>query len=273
MGECAYCAEEKKLTREHIIPNWYGVALGVGGSTFVEKAPDKLVSADPKIKDVCAQCNNVVLGALDDYGKSLYIQYFSKPVFLRQKKRFRVDQNILVRWLMKVAYNSARANSADLHVLSNYAKDILNGEGLENILVFCMSIAPSAITSYGCQMARGDGSEELVMPQAFRVGVYRIAESDWYKWSFRYVFIDSYVFYLAIPMKDEGVIAERKSVLAAMLKSGNYGSRVVDGVISLRAPKHHAVEIQAKHASNFPNTYGLTDDLWVDLLKKRGVWI
>ena len=35
-----------------------------------------MVGGQPTLKDVCSQCNNVVLGRLDSYGVELYRRYF-----------------------------------------------------------------------------------------------------------------------------------------------------------------------------------------------------
>ncbi|SEE44728.1 hypothetical protein [Pseudomonas kilonensis] len=269
MGNCAYCGFEGKLTREHIIPDWYDTANSASdGQIFVERAPDKIVNSDPKIKDVCAACNNVVLGKLDDYGKNLYEKYFSHPVYCKERQKIQVDRRRLTRWLLKVAFNSARANKADLHVLKDYAKDIINDGSCDDIILFCSTVAPSIGDGAGWKAAYRQDARGSIKPSAFRVGVFRLPELDFYRWSFRYVYIDSYAFYLAIPQRDVELHEEKKHVIKIMTKGSEFGVRVLNEVIDTKPPKYHAANIVMNHWANFPATYGVIEDPWVVLSSK-----
>lgn len=272
MGNCAYCGLEGKMTREHIIPDWYDSASSAGeGEIFVEKAPDKIVKSDPKVKDVCATCNNVVLGQLDDYGKSLYGKYFCHPVYGKERKKIQVDKKKLIRWLMKIAFNSARANKADLHVLNGYAKDIINDCLCDDIILFCSTLAPSVEDGRGWRAAHKQDARNSVPPHAFRVGVFRLPEVDFYRWSFRYVYIDSFNFYLAIPQRDVELDEERKNVIKLMTKGSEFGVRVLNGVIDTKPPRYHAANVTINHLANFPSAYGVVEDPWVVLSNKGGM--
>ncbi len=269
MGNCAYCDFEGKLTREHIIPDWYDSANSASdGEIFLEKAPDKIVKSDPKVKDVCATCNNVVLGQLDDYGKSLYEKYFCHPVYGKERKKIQVDRRRLTRWLLKIAFNSARANKADLHVLNGYAKDIINDGLCDDIILFCSTVAPSVEDGGGWKAAHRQDARGSIRPNAFRVGVFRLPEVDFYRWSFRYVYIDSFAFYLAIPQRGVEFKEERKRVIKLMTKGSEFGVRVLSGIIDTKPPKYHAANIIINHLANFPNAYGVVEDPWVVLSNK-----
>ena len=73
----------------------------------------KVFGADLIVKDVCARCNNGALSALDTYACKLYDSYFSKTVERNEHVDFRYDHDQLLRWLLKVSYNSSRTTHVD----------------------------------------------------------------------------------------------------------------------------------------------------------------
>jgi hypothetical protein len=107
---CAFCRKPGPLTREHIWPKWLHASHDY--SLKYHSAPDKVLPAEHIIKDVCAECNNGPLSALDDYVKSLHHRYFSKSYQTIKKTTFKYDFEKLTKWLLKVSYNSARAARA-----------------------------------------------------------------------------------------------------------------------------------------------------------------
>lgn len=64
--KCAYCSNEAKSTREHIISS---SVLDLFPECFltVDENRKKIYSADPVINDVCADCNNNKLSYIDNY--------------------------------------------------------------------------------------------------------------------------------------------------------------------------------------------------------------
>jgi hypothetical protein len=76
----------------------------------------------PAVRDVCGQCNNVRLGALDQYGASLYRSSFKHPVLIQTEVVFAYDYHRLLRWLLKLAYNDERTRSEpyDIKPLAPY---------------------------------------------------------------------------------------------------------------------------------------------------------
>ena len=112
MGICAYCKKDRKLTREHIIPNFiYEYQKSIEGKYvgWNERAK-KLLSSEGVIKDVCEDCNNVILGKLDA-SASRMIKSAGVLTENFTEKTATLDYNYssLMRWLLKVSFNSARA--------------------------------------------------------------------------------------------------------------------------------------------------------------------
>lgn len=128
MPYCAYCNQEGSLTREHVIPAFlYALQKsfeeGVVGWNEVAK---KMVRGESKIKDVCAACNNGVLSNLDSYGKQvlgdagLLVQnYLASSLILKY------EYAQLLRWSLKMSFNSSRADRVHSHVFQDFIPFIL----------------------------------------------------------------------------------------------------------------------------------------------------
>jgi hypothetical protein len=81
----------------------------------------RMVGGEGKVKDVCADCNNRVLGELDAYGKQLItnsgllVQNYTK-----RDLRLQYDYSLLLRWLLKVSFNSSRTDGAHSPLFERY---------------------------------------------------------------------------------------------------------------------------------------------------------
>ncbi|WP_087734298.1 hypothetical protein [Paraburkholderia piptadeniae] len=123
MTSCAYCQEERPLTREHIIPAFiYDFQKQLEGSvTGWNEVAQRMVGGEGKIKDVCEDCNNRVLSELDSYGKrlltdsGLFVQNYT-----RQDLTLQYDYSLLLRWLLKISFNSSRTDGAHSHLFERY---------------------------------------------------------------------------------------------------------------------------------------------------------
>lgn len=131
MAECIYCGKAGKLTREHILPSFvYQYHYQIEGQNNVigwREKPEKVVSGEAKIKDVCSDCNNIVLSKYDSHAKDVLesADIFQKNFLLRETT-FNYDYQLFSRWLLKVAYNSSRASGKQVEVFENFKAYILN---------------------------------------------------------------------------------------------------------------------------------------------------
>lgn len=107
---CTFCLQANKLTREHIWPNGILKRLPTYTARFNEKA-GKVIGGDHIIKDVCVTCNNGVLSELDTYGCMLFDKYFHAVAEPETELQFEYDYDKLLRWLAKIAYNTARSSA------------------------------------------------------------------------------------------------------------------------------------------------------------------
>jgi hypothetical protein len=87
---------------------------------------EKMVGGEAKVKDVCADCNNRVLGELDAYGKDLLSESgLLVQNYLRRSLTLRYDYGLLLRWLLKVSFNSSRTDGAHSHLFEEHIPFIL----------------------------------------------------------------------------------------------------------------------------------------------------
>lgn len=145
MKKCAYCRLAKRLTREHVIPSW-----------IIREQPDSDVRFDlsqqrvservPTIRDVCSDCNSGALSTLDSYALTLYDRYFSNKV-PNCGVVFEYDYDLFARWLLKVAFNSARKTNSRPDELEPFADYILGKIPRPlNFRILCFLLRPIIIT-------------------------------------------------------------------------------------------------------------------------------
>jgi hypothetical protein len=85
---------------------------GGGRAIFWLRRIDTEISSEPKIRDVCATCNNVHLSALDDYVTRLFDRAFIHIPTRYESVLFEYDYHLLKRCLLKLCFNSARVHHA-----------------------------------------------------------------------------------------------------------------------------------------------------------------
>src|SRR6266702_179908 len=123
MTRCAYCQEKRPLTREHIIPAFIcNFQKQLEGSVIGwNEVAQCMVGGEGKIKDVCEDCNNRVLSELDSYGKrlltdsGLFVQNYTK-----QELTLQYDYSLLLRWLLKISFNSSRTDGVHSHLFERF---------------------------------------------------------------------------------------------------------------------------------------------------------
>ncbi|PSU69846.1 hypothetical protein C9J22_13285 [Photobacterium phosphoreum] len=131
MAICAYCKNDEKLTREHVIPSFMYKFQKSQIGTYIgwnEKA-GKMLPSEIIIKDVCGECNNVKLGELDSYAQEFFmsngimVDNFVKPNIVLS-----YNFHHLLRWLLKISYNSSRSSGSHPELFDKYISYILDND-------------------------------------------------------------------------------------------------------------------------------------------------
>lgn len=142
--KCAYCDAERDLTKEHVVPDFYHKAFGETISIVKTQTEEKAISNPQEIKDVCAHCNSVALSRLDSYLAALTHKYFSTIVQPGDRIRFEYDFDLLLRVLLKLAYNIARTRNWPIAVFQEAREFIVGEKPLpEGFRVFLQLLIPT----------------------------------------------------------------------------------------------------------------------------------
>jgi hypothetical protein len=204
---CAYCNKPCQQTREHVVPRWYNDTPG-DAETFSARAPLTHVKGDLIVRDVCTVCNSGVLASLDGYGKELYERYFATPVYAGDAVTFEYDGDRLLRWLLKLSYNSARAQNADVRVLREYRNVMLGGSPVPARIRCWLHLVSATAFDNEAEVARParrdeQGQPHVEEPRWFRICQFRITDHPALSLVQRTVLINSFAFTLLIARADE----------------------------------------------------------------------
>jgi hypothetical protein len=171
MPRCSYCEREGFMTREHVIPAFiYALGKKDGGVTGWNLSAEKMMGGELKVKDVCADCNNGVLSDLDAYAQSVLTRAgLTADQFEPSEVVLRYDFDRLLRWVMKVSFNSSRQADQQQELLTPYRGFILGKAPRpkrNEVRLAAVLLAPHPIPD----KARSVAEEHPVIP---KTGVWR----------------------------------------------------------------------------------------------------
>lgn len=203
---CAYCGRAGTFTREHVFPSWLQkrVPPPEKNLQYFDRLR-RFVDGDITIKDVCPECNNVLLSALDGYMAELYDSFLKYFVRSGQSVQFKYRFDYLARWLLKTAYNMARAGNSDIvDELSKCAEYILHGrQRPQGLAVFVRLIIPHRIDPADAHLLPESIKREgEIVPYMVRVakdGNPVVAKYESMLAFYRIVAVNSYYFHLLVP--------------------------------------------------------------------------
>jgi len=206
MLNCAYCNMPCQPTREHVVPRWYNDTPGES-ETFSARAPFTHIKGDIVVRDVCSVCNGGALSALDSYGKAMYEQYFTSQVYEGDTVDFEYDGNRLIRWLLKLSYNSSRAQNADVTILRAYRDAMLGKVPIPPQIRCWLHLVPSTSFDDETRVVRAarkseQGQPNVTMPRWFRICQLRLTDHPAIALVQRAVLINSFAFSLVLTRPD-----------------------------------------------------------------------
>lgn len=193
--KCAYCGTTKGLTREHLFPRFLYKKSGPEQIITIARTAtgDKAVASQLQIADVCSGCNGGVLSALDEYAKELHDKYFETIVHPGDRIGFVFDYDRLLRWLLKIGYNFARARGWTVSPRSDLPAyilgRILHAKGFR---LFVQLIVPTRTDSL--QWEQRPGADEIP-PASARVELLDVGLLPGFSIAFK-VSLNSYSFHV-----------------------------------------------------------------------------
>lgn len=196
--KCAYCDNEGKMSREHVIPKGFIEHMNFKEQIVaLDKAPTRVINSEITVKDVCATCNNGYLSVLDSYGLNLILKYNDKISVHTKKIQFKYNYDLLTRWLLKICYNMARANDGhyDISLYKKNVDYIMNrGEAESNIIVFAMFMGTGCLDEKmeeHCDHLKKNRKYDI---DWFRIGQFRLQEDAIYYCASKFVIVNSFAF-------------------------------------------------------------------------------
>lgn len=197
MKSCSYCGKNGTPTKEHIWPNC--LIEKYEDLLTYSKRKNKFHKGDAIIKDVCAHCNNVLLSKLDAYLSSLYDLTFYKILLPGESASITYDYNMLLRSLLKISYNSARANAS--------VKVVKAHQGFLNYILhsgYCPQIEVRLqIVTASRAINLDEKTETLLEPNHLRCAEIPYDGPLSHRFAVRLVAINCYWFFLILPHKAE----------------------------------------------------------------------
>jgi hypothetical protein len=258
---CAYCDGPGPLTKEHLWPTSLNQRFMAHDATapshhFLERSPEKFVMGEPTVKDVCATCNNIKLSRLDAYACGLYDQYFHKRIERNDGIRFAYDYDLLSRWLLKIAFNSARVHGSDTGILTYYRRHMIGQFPAPRQARFYLQLISPAVVTEAEEAATGGEVKAgtVFYPDMLRVGQATIRGFELERITGRSVILNAFAFSLFIG--DRNVPEGDMRCLAEAFSKASPSAR------ELRA-NEHSVELTA---NGFDANQAL---VWHYLLRKE----
>jgi hypothetical protein len=206
MSACAYCGSVGPITREHLWPaalhrRLIDVSDEKQNCFWLAKIK-KEIPSEATVRDVCAQCNNIVLSDLDEYICQLFDCSFVHIPKRYERVEFEYDYHRLKRWLLKMCFNSARIHSSidviAFPPLLPYILGFSNPLG-QTVQLFVQLSYPAEIPEE-CLDAEGP---TIYYPTMNRVGNIWFSPQGIGKKMLRAVHLRSFSFYLAFWKPDE----------------------------------------------------------------------
>jgi len=216
MAICAYCKQDKKLTKEHVWPDCFLKKRQYISAHFSVKSK-KVHGSDYVVKDVCEDCNSIILSELDKYFCELTDKYFEQSIDPDEEIYFEYDYNLLSRALLKIAYNTARSGISDPTALSNASLYILGEtKSINDLIILLEIVGQNEIVAVG----EHEVIREVVPPLGYRSALMKLTTPNGHKVLSRLVSVNAFYFHLLIPLheltKDE--INQIKDEALAALK-------------------------------------------------------
>jgi|GEM_PF-3313480 len=197
MKLCSYCGNKAPLTREHIWPD--SLIKKYDSLLTYSKREFKFYKGDPTIKDVCGHCNNVLLSTLDSYLSTLYDEHFQRILAPGEVATISYDYKLLLRALLKVSYNSARADASEkvIKVHKGFINFILHGGYCPPLHLRLQIVTASRAVNLE------KGTENLFKPNLLRCAEILYDGPLSHRFLVRMLAINCYWFFLVLPYKTE----------------------------------------------------------------------
>lgn len=232
---CAFCGAQKNLSREHIFPNGVIRKFDDGMLSLNDKS-DKVFKSDLVVKDVCESCNSGVLSEIDSRFITLFEDNMLQPLQPGDNVDFEFNYNDLLRELLKISFNSARASSDGFKAvaaLRKYVPYILGKiDDASDVMLRLQIVTSSKRLNTETNQIEGMMKAELL--RSCKVDYNGLSHSNF---MIRLLAFNSFWFYLIIPLKPVS-IAKKNAFIDGFMNSYHLTGVPIDkSMTSVSIPK------------------------------------
>ncbi|ROZ72087.1 hypothetical protein [Ramlibacter sp. WS9] len=215
------------------------------------KRESKFYKGDPTIKDVCAHCNNVLLSKLDSYLASLYDAHFHQILLPGEQASISYDHELLLRALLKVSFNSARADASEKVVKAH--------KGLINFMLHGGYRPPVELRLQIVTASRAinlnEGTEKFLEPRHLRCAEIPYDGPMSHRFVVRMIAINCYWFFLVLPYKNEPPHKWRDLVCGLTAWRMNLGVKLLPSVSTMIIPVNKTTYLQPTLLGNLVHAF------------------
>lgn len=207
---CVYCKSTTNLTKEHIFPSAIIKSFNVELLSMTDKS-DYHFKGDPVIGDVCAECNNGILSQLDADFVTCFKNQMLTPLKPGNEITFEYEYDLLLRELLKISYNSARASNGGYNaraILEKYIPFIITGNKNKKVDSIILSLL--IVTSANMVNLETGKHEEPLEPYLLRSASIGGLNLNPNNYIVRMVAFNSFWFFLLIPKRSVTSIVKKE---------------------------------------------------------------
>ncbi len=196
---CAFCGSKNNLSREHIFPGGIIRKFEVDMLSYNDKS-DTAFKSDLVVKDVCAICNNETLSEIDSNFVKLFEENMLYPLQPGNSVEFSFDYNDLLKALLKISFNSARASSDGFKAVTALRRYVpyIMGRINEPPNVLLRLLIVTSSKRFNSETSTFEGMMKAELLRSCKVNYNGSHNSNFI---IRLVALNSFWFYLLIPLK------------------------------------------------------------------------
>jgi Fe-S cluster biosynthesis and repair protein YggX len=203
-SSCAYCNKAATRTKEHLWPASLHKRLYAANqqkaNAFWLARLQREIPSEPQVRDVCANCNNVVLSKLDSYICCLFDSTLVTILHRYERVYFEHSYHLLKRWLLKMCFNSARIHDSIDRIALEALRPYMLGQDDRlgrSVQLFVQLAFPESVPARELDPNSESDGFKLFEPTIHRVGHMLFRANGVDQKLVRTIHLRSYSFYLA----------------------------------------------------------------------------
>ena len=225
---CAYCGNKGQLSREHVWSRCFHDRLKNRVYAHYSPTSGNVHGSEYTVRDVCRVCNNVYLNSLANYFCNLYDCYFYDPKGVSEVVCFEFDYDLLLRCLLKIAFNTARSARSEVQPFHRTIEYIRDGKSRPGgVVLIAELVSPSYV------------EKREIKPTMYRSALAELRTPHGSAALLRVVAVNSFFFHILLIRDPTNMISFEKAVYEFLekVRESVLLSPDVDSVILKSSPQ------------------------------------